>query len=289
MVIGSFNTCSRAQTPIPKEAIYDKADFGTRIPYQKAHSDLTAQFNRYMKGDSVYLVINDTSVTAYKTDNQRFLKKVIAPALEPYLDELSGLSPSEIINELALFTFNMYQAYFGNSFYRWGGDLFDLDDPQFRGNTSHKRYGLDCSGFVMAPFDLAVYFDLLEDSAAIFSSQGFRYFCEKTGFQDSGGFGGSPNNFRIDTREMIFLGDEVFHIEKGESLSLENLKKLQPGDVVCRKGHAGMIVFIKEHPYYIESGGRIVPSAGGYPVKAEVALPLFAKNRPVSIRRGLLQ
>ncbi len=283
----SLTACTKTDTAITEDAVYQKADYGTLIPYQTADPELKARFNREIQADSVRIEKGDTSWTGYVTENRRFLEEVITPALEPYLEELSRLSYPEMINELTLFTFNIFQEYFGTSFYRWGGDLYDLDDPQVRGGTIHKRYGLDCSGFVMAPFDLAVHFGLIPDSLAVFSSKGFQWYCDKTGFEDGGGLDGGPNNYRVDTREMIQLGEEVFRVEKGESPTAEDLQKIQPGDVAGRSGHFGILVFIDDEPYYLESGGRVVPSVGGRPVKAGVALTLFARNRYVSVRRGI--
>jgi len=281
-----LTACSKTDTAIPVDAIYQKTDYGTLIPYQTADPELKIRFNGDVMADSLYYEKGDTAWTGFKTQNREFLEDVITPAIKPYLDTLSTLSPFEIINELALFTFNIYQAYFGQSFYRWGGDLFDLDDPQTRGRTSCKRYGLDCSGFVAAPYEMAVHFELIPDTQALFSWQGFKYFCEKTGFEDRGGLDGGANNYRLDTRELYRLGEEVLRIEKGGSLSPEKLSKLRPGDIAGRNGHVGIIVFIDNEPYYLESGGRVVPSVGGYPVKADVALEMFARNRYVSVRRG---
>lgn len=189
----SLTACSKTDTAIPNEAIYQKTVYGTLIPYQTADPELKIRFNGDVLADSLYYEKGDTAWTGFKTQNREFLTEVITPALSPYLEELSTLSQHEIINELALFTFNIYQAYFGQSFYRWGGDLFDLDDPQTRGRTSRKRYGLDCSGFVAAPYEMAVHFELIPDTRALFSWQGFKHFCEKTGFEDRGGLdGGGP-------------------------------------------------------------------------------------------------
>ncbi|BFN36173.1 hypothetical protein [Fidelibacter multiformis] len=283
----SLSACSKTDTAVPNEAIYQKTDYGTLIPYQIADPDLKSRFNKNVLADSLYYEKGDTAWTGFKTQNRRFFEDVITPAIEPYLDTLSTLSPSEIINQLALFTFNIYQAYFGQSFYRWGGDLFDLDDPQTHRGSSRKLYGLDCSGFVAAPYEMAVHFNLLPDTVALFSWQGFKYYCEKTGFEDQGGLDGGSNNYRLDTRELYRLGDEILRIEKGGSLSPDDLTKLRPGDIAGRNGHVGIIVFINNEPYYLESGGRVVPPTGGYPVKADSALEIFARNRYVSVRRGI--
>jgi hypothetical protein len=283
----SAAACSKTETAIPGKAIYQKADYGTFIPYQTANPELKIRFNRDVLANSLYYEKGDTAWAGFKTQNREFLEDVITPAVEPYLKDLSTLSHSEIINELALFTFNIYQAYFGKSFYRWGGDLFDLDDAQTRGSTSRKLYGLDCSGFVTAPYELAVHFGLIPDTRTLFSWQGFKHYCETTGFQDRGGLDGGPNNYRLDTRELYQLGEEVIQIEKGGALTPEDMRKLRPGDIAGRNGHVGMIVFIHNEPYYIESGGRVVPSVDGYPVKADVALEIFARNRYVSVRRGM--
>lgn len=283
----STASCSKTDNTIPNKAIYKNAEYGTLIPYQKADPKLKTRFNGDVLADSLYYEKGDTAWTGFKTQNQVFLKEVITPALEPYLVELSTLSQTDIINELALFTFNIYQEYFGKSFYRWGGDLFDLDEPQTRVNTSRKLYGLDCSGFVTAPYELAVHFGLITDTLALFSWQGFKHYCKTTNFQDGGGLDGGSNNYRLDTRELNQLGKEMYRIEKGRSLSRRHLKKLQPGDIAGRNGHYGIMVHIHGKPYYLESGGWVAPSVGGYPVKADVALEIFARNRYVSVRRGM--
>ncbi len=287
ILVLSITACSKNDDTIPVNAIYKKADYGTRIPFQKAKPELKIRFNSEMLADSLYYEKGDTAWTGFKTRNSVFLEDVITPVIEPYLDELSTLSYSEIINELALFTFNIYQEYFGKSFYRWGGDLFDLDDPQTKGNTSRKLYGLDCSGFVAAPYELAVHFGLIPDSLALFSTQGYKLFCLSTGFNDSGGLDGGSNNYRLDTRELNQLGKEIFRVEAGNSPQKAQLNELQPGDIVGRNGHYGIIVTIHGKPYFIESGGWVVPNSGGYPVKAGPALTRFARKRYVSVRRGL--
>lgn len=282
-----LTACSKTDTAIPNEAIYQKADYGTLIPYQTADPELKIRFNGDVLADSLYYEKGDTAWTGFKTQNREFLTEVITPALTPYLEELSTLSQPDIINELALFTFNIYQAYFGQSFYRWGGDLFDLDDPQTRGSTSRKLYGLDCSGFITAPYELAVHFGLIPDSVALFSTQGYKLFCEKTGFEDRGGLDGRSNNYRLDTRELNQLGEEIFRTEKGQSPRRKEIKMLQPGDIAGRNGHYGIIVFIENEPYFLESGGWVVPVAGGYPVKARTALTRFVRRRYVRVGRGM--
>lgn len=282
-----LSACTKTDTAIAENKIYKNNNYGTIIPYQTADPELKSRFNGDVLADSLYFEKGDTAWTGFKTQNQEFLKDVITPALEPYLGRLSSLPYHEIINELALFTFNIYQEYFGKSFYRWGGDLFDLDDPQTKGSTSSKLYGLDCSGFVTAPYELAVHFGLIPDSLALFSTQGYKHYCDKTGFQDRGGLDGGPNNYRLDTRELNQLGNEIFRIEAGCSFPRKLLKKLQPGDIAGRNGHYGIIVHIHGKPYYLESGGWVVPNADGYPVKAGTALTRFARKRYVSVRRVL--
>lgn len=287
LVLLLFIACKTQNDGIPPRAILKDKTFERLIPHPYADPELKIRFNKESLADSVYVVKKDTSWTGFNTSNREFLEDVITPMLEPYIEPLSRLSDNEIINELTLFIFDLYQAYFGQSFYRWGGDLFDLDDPQTRGAAIHKRYGLDCSGFVTAPYELAVHFGLIPDSLALFSTQGYKLYCEETGFQDGGGLDGGPNNYRLDTRELNQLGKEIYRIEKGGSLRRKYLKNLQPGDIAGRNGHYGIIVFIENEPYFLESGGWVVPLVDGYPVKADAALKKFAENRYVIVRRVL--
>lgn len=170
-----------------------------------------------------------------------------------------------------------------------GGDILDLDDPQESSIRYEYSYGLDCSGLSALPFELAVYFNLLTPEQALFSSRGFKMYCSKNSMQDIGGRKGTSNNFRLDTPELAELGEEVFSLEKGQPPTEEQISLLQPGDIVGRSGHFGIIAFVKGEPYYFESGGWVVPKNDGIPVKAMEALKIFASNGSIMVRRCLVK
>jgi len=228
------------------------------------------------------------SDSAFKTNNKAFVEQVLVPTILPNLYILKKKSHSEIINEFAILIFKCYQKYFGESFYRWGGDLFDIDDAQTNGINFKALYGLDCSGFTTSSYELAVFMKLIPDSIALFSHQGFKKHCLINNKLDKGGVSGGSNNFRVDSGELDDLGQLIFKIEKGKKPSRKQLNSLQAGDIAGRNGHYGIIIFIKNEPYYLESGGWVVPVVGGYPVKAKSALSEFAKNGYVNVRRCII-
>jgi hypothetical protein len=272
---------------VPSEAVWKKRPLPGLVKLPPENQELRKHFHPEAKADSFILGMNGNRHTMYECRNQEFLDAVIMPALLPYLDALKQKSAAEIINEITIFTFQIYQAYFGQSFYRWGGDIFDLDDAQPSGIEVEKRYGLDCSGFTTAPYEIAVYAGLIADTAALYSSQGFKLYCENTGFRDEGALDGGGNRFRLDTRELDQLGEELFRIEENGAATYEEIALLQPGDIVGRNGHFGIIAFLNGEPYYFESGGWVVPVSGGHPVKAKAALKKFAENGYLTIRRCL--
>jgi hypothetical protein len=196
---------------------------------------------------------------------------------------------NELIGDLTLFTHEMYRSWFGPGFYRWGGDMLDLDDPQEEGNRAHSLFGLDCSGFVSAPYEIAVYAGLLEpgDSAALFSSAGFALYARAHGMEDLGGRRRTSNRFRVDTHDLLRLGQEVLRVPKGGSPDKGQLALLRSGDVVGRTGHVGIIVLIEGEPYYLESGGSVLPRNGNYPHRAGPALTIFARGGELTVRRAL--
>jgi len=230
---------------------------------------------------------NGTEFSGYATKNKIFLEKVITRLVRPHVAKISQMKETEIINYFTLFGFEIYQRYFGKSFYRWGGDILDLDHPQERGTRNKFAFGLDCSGFVTFPYELAVYFGLMKEDETLFSSKGYRKYCLANEKQDIGGREGTSNNFRLDTRELAELGTEVFKLEKGQAPTNEQIKLLQPGDIVGRSGHFGIIAELNGEPYYFESGGRVVPRNGGIPVNAFDALKIFASTGSINIRRCL--
>jgi hypothetical protein len=105
--------------------------------------------------------------------------------------------------------------------------------------------------------------------------------------EDQGGRHGTANRFRVDTHDFLRLGRVVFTVPRGGTVAPEQLAMLRAGDIVVRTGHVGMIVTIGGEPYYLESGGSVLPRNGNYPHKAGPALGIFARNGELTIRRAL--
>jgi hypothetical protein len=251
---------------------------------------LRARFNASVPGVPDSIVKSDTlTVRGFKTRNREFLADVITPLLRPYLDSLRKKTPIEIINELAIFGHELVRQYLGTDFYRWAGDINDLDDPQEKGSRYAFAYGLDCSGYACLPYELAVHFGLMDSlsEGALFSSKGFGHFCRLNNFPDRSGRGGTGNRYRPDTDDLHRIGREIFSLERGGVPTPEQMRMVQPGDIVVKNGHVGLLVMIDHDMYYLESGGRAVPRAGWNPVHAKEAIEIFAKGSPLTIRRAL--
>jgi hypothetical protein len=265
-------------------------DFPRAIPIPEPTAEQRARFDPTRQGDVITISKEGgKTFSGHHTENSAFLEEVITPALEPHLDELADLDPVERINALALFGHEIFRVYFGPDAFAWGGHLHDLDDPQESGPNFQNRFGLDCSGFASLPYELAVHFNLMaaDDPAAIFCSQGWERFATENGLIDKGGRDGTTNNWRVDTADFARLGRVIFTVPKDGTAAPENLKKLQAGDVVLMPGHAGLVVEIKGHFYYLEHGGWVVPPNGGLPFEIGEALTVFAKQGPLEIRRSL--
>lgn len=248
------------------------------------------QFNREIKARQISIPVTaDTFLTGCRTSNRAFYTLVMQPALKPYLPALAKQPPTEIINALTIFCYGIYQNYFGPEFYRWGGDLMDLDDPQAEGVRWESSFGLDCSGFVAAPYEIAVDCGLIKPTSesALFSSKGFKLYCQRTDLNDSGGRLGGGNRYRLDTPELAQIGRVVFMLPNNGKPTHAQIKRLQPGDLVGGAGHFGIIVEINKIPYYLESGGRVVPEHDYKPVRADKALISLATKRPITVRRSL--
>ena len=290
-VIGIFGFISLAITLIDCNS---STTFDNEIyPLQKliAIPDITdaqkEEFNRNVESEFTSVKEeNGIEFSGYKTKNKVFLEKVITPLIEPHLAEISQMSKVEIINYLTLFSFEIYQRYFGKNFYRWGGDILDLDDPVEDGTRNKFSFGLDCSGLSAMPYELAVYFQLLNPEQTLFSSKGYEKYCIQNAKQDIGGRKETSNNFRLDTPELAELGIEVFNLGKNQIPTEEQIKLLQPGDIVGRSGHFGIIAELNGEPYYFESGGWVVPNNDGIPVKAIDALKIFASSGSITVRRS---
>lgn len=282
-LIAVFVSCS--QSNIPKSDLYPLQKV---IVIPQPTEEQKQEFNSEIKSEFVTPSgAGDIEFSGYKTHNKKFLKEVITPIITPHLEELRKKSKADIINTLTLFGYEIYQTYFGRDFYRWGGDILDLDDPQDRSIRYQYAYGLDCSGLAALPYEMAVYFNLIEPEEALFSSKGFEKYCSTNSIQDIGGREGTSNNFRLDTQELAELGHEVLRLEKNQIPTEDQINLLQSGDIVGRSGHFGIIAFLKGEPYYFESGGWVVPMNDGIPVKAIEALKIFASTGSIAVRRSL--
>lgn len=229
----------------------------------------------------------DGNLTGFKTGNRYILENILKPAIELNRKKLEMLPQNEIINQMTILSFKVFQSLLQKDFYRWGGDLLDLDDPQSEGVRFRYKYGLDCSGFAVSGYELAVESELIDSKGILFSSKGYKEFCYETGFIDGGGINGTSNGFRLDTKELDRLGTEVLRIEKNQEIKLEDVAKLRAGDIVGRNGHFGIIVESGNILYYLESGGWVVPFCDGNPVEVFSALNRFSENGYVSVRRCL--
>lgn len=274
-----FSTLNFAQNYVSMPA----KDLNCIIKYEVSNEN--SDFNSDAISDSVIMNINGKEVYGFKSNNFDFFQQVLKPVIIDHIDVLKKLSKSEIINQLTIFVYQIYQDYFGKSFYRWGGDIFDLDDPQFESIRYKQKFGLDCSGFTVVGYELAAYFNLIPFEGLLFSSQGFKIFCEKTGFEDTGGLIKKSNNYRLDTKELDQLGNEIIRIEKGNKLTEDQLLLLKAGDIIGREGHYGILVKSDDKLFYLESGGYVVPFSDYNAVEAKAAIDKFAESGYVSVRR----
>ncbi|MGE5315653.1 MAG: hypothetical protein ACM3Q4_13250 [Acidobacteriota bacterium] len=283
-----FSSCSSTE---PLTAPYrEYGSFARPIPIPAPGQAQLARFSAGVPGVRDSVIKSDSSVVrGFTTRNREFLSDVITPILAPIADSLRSQAPSDIINALAIFGHELFRMHLGKEFYRWGGDINDLDDPQEKGSRYAFAYGLDCSGFVNLPYELALRFALIDSASegALFTAQGFARYCQSNHVQDKGSRTPNGNRFRLDTEDLYRLGREVFTVERGASPSDEELRRAQPGDIVIRRGHVGMLVEIDHDLYYLESGGRVVPKVGWHPCHAKEAIEIFAKGGALSIRRAL--
>lgn len=274
---------------VNKNNTIDYYEFNKLINPLKPNTQDLLKYNSKTPGDFITTTKGETKIEGYVTGNKTFYNNIIKPELLKYLDTLKKMPQANSINQIALFVHQTYGIYFGKDFYRWGGDINDLDDPQGKKFRGEFKYGLDCSGFTTSAYEIAVDLGIIndQDSAAQFSSKGFKHYCEKYGFLDSGGIDNTSNNFRVDTKELAILGSLVFTVPAGGEPTEAEVQLLQPGDIVGRSGHFGIIVFINNKPYYLESGGWVVPQNGGLPYSAKEALKIFAQNGILFVRRVL--
>ena len=273
-----FNEFNRA-IPIPQVTPERQAVF-----YDGAVGDFIAEYTQADMSDTL---------DGYVTDNQAFFDQVLQPAIAPYLDSLKSLQKHQALNALTLFIYESYVDFFGNSFYRWGGDITDRDQPQTATShsTSIERYGMDCSGFGASPYEAAVQLGILDSTTgeAAFSWMGFKYICDRDPqISDGGGRSGTTNNFRLEVSDFPKVGELITTINSGSTPSDAQIALMQAGDAVIKSGHMGILVEINEELYFLESGGSTVNEEGLYtPYHAKEALADFAKYRTTTILRCL--
>jgi hypothetical protein len=271
-------------------------DFARALPLPERSPERSAVYHASAIGDFIPAYtqpdLTDT-LDGYVTNNFDFFENVLLPELLPRLDSLKTIQKYQALNALTLFIYESYQLFFGDSFYRWGGDITDRDQPQtaMSNSTSTLRYGMDCSGFGAAPFEVAVLLGLLDSTReeSAFSSFGFKYICENDpAISDGGGREGSTNNFRMEVSDMYKVGELITSIPSGGSPTDAQMALMQAGDIVLRSGHMGILVEINEELYFLESGGSTVSQDDLYlPYHAKEALADFASRRTVSIKRCL--
>ncbi len=176
---------------LPKRISFD--EFHRAIPIPETTEVLQGTFNEAAVGTFIAKYTQPDlldTLDGYVTDNQAFFDQVLEPAIAPYLDSLKSLQKYQALNALALFIYESYQDFIGDSFYRWGGDITDRDQPQPLGHTrSNRRYGMDCSGFGASPYEVAVQLEILDstDVEAAFSWMGFKYICDHNESVSDGG------------------------------------------------------------------------------------------------------
>lgn len=277
----------------PKRISFDS--FRRAIPVPEVTPALQAVFNASAIGDYIPEYTQPDMVDTldgYVTDNQAFFDQVLLPAIAPYFDSLETLQKYEAVNALTLLIYESYQDFIGLSFYRWGGDITDRDQPQILGHTrSDRRYGMDCSGFGASPYEAAVLLGLLDSTLeeSAFSWMGFKYICDhNVDISDGGGRSGSTNNFRMEVSDMSKVGTLITTIAAGSTPTDAQIALMQAGDVVIKSGHMGILVEIEEALYFLESGGSTVSEEGLYtPYRAKEGLADFASSRTTTIRRCL--
>ncbi len=292
---GSGTTGEIPKTLLTPPLRVDFDDFPRAIPVPEVSGELAAIYNADAEGDFIaeytQADMADT-LDGYVTDNRSFFTEVLRPAVEPYLDSLNNLEKYQAVNVLTLFIHESFQDFFGLSYYRWGGDITDRDQPQPPGYTrSTKRYGMDCSGFAASPYEVAVLLGILDSTKyeSAFSCFGFKHICETDPeISDGGGRGGSANNYRLEVSDMAKIGETITTIPSGTTPTDAQMQLMQAGDLVIKSGHAGILIEIYDELYFLESGGGTLREDGLYtPYRAKEALADFAASRTTSIRRCL--
>jgi hypothetical protein len=188
------------------------------------------------------------SGTGFVTSNRNFYQTVLRPVVLANEAHLRDLTPRRRTNALLLLTYLAYDAHFGKAshtghIYRWGGDLFDIDEPQADHVRTTRAYGLDCSGFVSAGFDVAVREGLLKK--AELKDPFFKARAEELKKSPPG----QPSPHRLNVKDFARLGREIQAIDA------------QAGDYIVMPPapsipHIIAIVEIDEHAYVAESANR---------------------------------
>ncbi len=270
-------------------------DFYRAIPIPEVTTERAVVYNANAEGDYIAEYtqpdMQDT-LDGYITDNSDFYTQILLPVLDIYVDSLKNLQKYQALNVLTLFIHESFQDFFGLSYYRWGGDITDRDQPQVEDHTrSTKRFGMDCSGFGASPYETAVLLGILDstNSESAFSCFGFKHICETDPvISDGGGRGGSTNNYRLEVSDMGKVGELITTIPAGSTPTDTQLTLMQAGDVVIKAGHMGILVEINNDLYFLEAGGSTLNEDGLYtPYLAKDALADFAQYRTTDIRRCL--
>ncbi len=272
-----FNDFHRA-IPIPEVTIAHAAVYNT-----DAEGDYIAEYTQPDMTDTL---------DGYITANLDFFTEVLRSSLDIYVDSLKNLQKYQAVNALTLFIHESFQDFFGLSYYRWGGDITDRDQPQTEGHTrSTKRFGMDCSGFGASPYEAAVLLGILDstNSESAFSCFGFQYICKTDpAISDGGGRNGSTNNYRLEVSDMPKVGTLITTITSGSTPTDAQMDLMQAGDVVIKTGHMGILVEINNDLYFLEAGGSTLNEDGLYtPYLAKEALADFAQSKITDIRRCL--
>lgn len=294
--------------PQPETGNYEQANAVVEPPLRMGFDEFTRQIPIPAASDSLRRIFNaDTAGTyiprytqddmdfyldGYITSNFDFYERVLKPILMENRESLLSMEKYKAINYLTLFMHESYQTFFGLSYYRWGGDITDRDQPQVEGHTrSSKRYGLDCSGFAASAYETAVMLGILDSTQTEgrFSWNGFKYLCEHDAeYSDGGGRSGTTNNYRLEVFEMADIGTEIASIPAGQSPTDIQLAAMQAGDLVIKSGHTGILVEINEELYFLESGGSTLNENGLYSAyRAKEAIADFAASRTTTIYRCL--
>jgi hypothetical protein len=166
----------------------------------------------------------------FVTSNVDLYRNLLRPSILQNRIALQLLDTSQKLNALQLLTFLVYDAYLGKPdqaghFYRWGGDIYDIDLPQQNDIRTSKAFGLDCSGYVAAGFDIAILEGLFTDAeinAAPF------LLTRKENLADI--VPGTPSDLRLNVSDFQKIGVEYFNETNAFDSRMEGV--LQAGDFI---------------------------------------------------------